>query len=366
MNRLLPVSGDYYRYTRFIGTGGVGSGIVFNLDGNHTIGRNESRSGKLMPFRDYCKLHIIMHYPSVLLGRGRNGFFSYPIGNVGCDETGAALLREMEEAGMDLTCVSRLQESPTLYSVCFQYPDKSGGNITTSNSACHMLRPADIDRFMEALPAGETEIVLAAPEVPLDSRIRLLEHGRNRGSFNIGAFLSFEVAALMSENIVPLLDLLAVNIDEAQAIAGITEENASPKEIVEKCSKLLSGINPDIMLIITCGAQGSYSFYKDEIEHVPVLPMDVVSTAGAGDAFLGGTISGLCCGLPFIKGRSDVVFAETPLSSAVELGTLISNLKVTSPDTIYHALDTELLRNFCIGREFRLSGGFAQMLGLNS
>ena len=30
-NWLSPIKGDKYRYTRLIGTGGIGSGLVFNL-----------------------------------------------------------------------------------------------------------------------------------------------------------------------------------------------------------------------------------------------------------------------------------------------------------------------------------------------
>ncbi|HEX6907174.1 MAG TPA: hypothetical protein VF154_11240, partial [Terriglobales bacterium] len=46
-------------YRRLIGIGGIGSGIFFALDGEHTLGREESRLGKLLEVRDYCKLHII-------------------------------------------------------------------------------------------------------------------------------------------------------------------------------------------------------------------------------------------------------------------------------------------------------------------
>lgn len=49
-------------YQAMIGTGGIGSGVFFALDGDHTLGREESRSGRFLDKRDYCKLHIISHY----------------------------------------------------------------------------------------------------------------------------------------------------------------------------------------------------------------------------------------------------------------------------------------------------------------
>ena len=56
------------RYRAMIGTGGIGSGMFFALDGDHTLGREESRSGRFLDRRDYCKLHIIAHYVKALLG----------------------------------------------------------------------------------------------------------------------------------------------------------------------------------------------------------------------------------------------------------------------------------------------------------
>ena len=53
-----------------IGTGGIGGGMFFAIDGNETLGRNESRGGKFLDSKDYCKLHIIAHYIAVLLDAG--------------------------------------------------------------------------------------------------------------------------------------------------------------------------------------------------------------------------------------------------------------------------------------------------------
>ncbi|MDB4866389.1 MAG: carbohydrate kinase family protein [Cohnella sp.] len=63
-----PADDHGYRYSRLIATGGIGSGMVFRLESNHTLGRNESRPGELMPYKDYCKNHIITHYITVMLG----------------------------------------------------------------------------------------------------------------------------------------------------------------------------------------------------------------------------------------------------------------------------------------------------------
>ncbi|MHC4800302.1 MAG: hypothetical protein ACYTF1_26980, partial [Planctomycetota bacterium] len=110
------------RYRALIGTGGIGSGAFFALNGNHTLGREESRSGRFLDRKDYCKLHIITHYVQTLMGPD---FTTLPIGKVGDDQQGQNLLSEMAEAGLNTRYVRPVSGKPTLYSFCFVYPDGS-------------------------------------------------------------------------------------------------------------------------------------------------------------------------------------------------------------------------------------------------
>ena len=50
------------KYDYVVGTGGIGSGILFRFSDNITLGRNESRLAELMDVRDFCKLRITLHY----------------------------------------------------------------------------------------------------------------------------------------------------------------------------------------------------------------------------------------------------------------------------------------------------------------
>ena len=59
---------DRSLYQQLVGVGGTRIRIFFALEGNHTLGRNESRPGELLNIRDYCKLHIVIHYVAKLLG----------------------------------------------------------------------------------------------------------------------------------------------------------------------------------------------------------------------------------------------------------------------------------------------------------
>src|SRR5712671_4897082 len=121
---LQPVSQAGLLFNHIIGTGGIGSGIFLSMSGNHTLGRNESRMATLLPYKDFCKQHIIMHYVSVLLGAKRNGEFqSFPIGKVGNDDMGKILIEHIKASGMESEFITMVDDCSTLFSVCFQYPD---------------------------------------------------------------------------------------------------------------------------------------------------------------------------------------------------------------------------------------------------
>jgi len=366
MSRLIPLPGRGLNIRYIAGTGGIGSGMFFRLIGNRTVGRNESRAAELLPNRDYCKQHIILHYLARLLGAGEpDGVSIHPIGKVGADETGQRLLQEMAAAGMDVRHVAAVPGASTLFSVCFQYPDTTGGNLTTASSASARVGPEDIDAFFDsrAYPPG-CGVAMVAPEVPLEARLRLLERGARHGTWNAAAILSSEAADFERMGGFALTDYLAVNIDEAAAIAGADADPGEPSDarsIAAECVRKAFSLNSRIRVTVTDGPRGSYSGEEGRLSFTPALPVEAASAAGAGDAFMAGTIAGLICGLPFQKPRADARFGETPLASAVELGTLLAAFSVTSPDTIHMGADAASLKRFALDRKLPFSEQFEHL-----
>jgi len=363
MNTLNSTKGKSFRYNHIIGTGGIGAGIFFSMEGNHTLGRNESRLGTLEQYHDYCKQHIIMHYIAFLLGASKTDRFrSYPIGKVGNDDIGQRLLVMMDKAGMSTKHVGVCDNAATLFSVCFQYSDHSGGNITSGNSASNLVKPEDIDSFFEQYDLNGNEgIVLAAPEVPVETRIRLLKYGKEHGLFNAASVLSSEVEEFTRLKGFELTNLLSINIDEAQRIAAIEGDQPNPEKVIDACIRKLLKENPEMKVLITNGAHGSFCYYKDKHEFTPSLKTEVVSTAGAGDAFLAGTIAGLCCGLPLFKGFSTTELNQSPLQTAVELGTILASFSVTSADTIHEGANAGSIDKYIKKSGLKLSGEFSKL-----
>ena len=317
------------RFEALIGTGGIGSGMFVALSGNHTLGREESRGARIVDRRDYCKLHIIAHYVAVLMGRS---FKVTPVGRVGSDAAGGRVVAEMSSAGMDLRHVHALDGEQTLYSICFLYPDGSGGNITTEDSACSRVDEAAVrEAEPELREFGGRAMVLAAPEVPLAARRELLDLASRHGAFRAASFTSGEIQGARQSGMLGVIDYLAINIHEAAALASEAAD-ASTGGIVEAAIASAKSCRSEMMVSITAGREGSWLWDGRELQHRPAFPVEVASTAGAGDAFVAGILSGIAAGLDPME--------------AHDLASLVAAYSVTSPHTIHPSLDREALREF--------------------
>jgi len=342
----LKFASDRLHYTGIVGTGGIGSGKFFVLNGNHTLGREESRSGHFLEINDYCKQHIILHYVKVLLG---SSFEVIPAGKVGNDDTGQILLDEMNGTGFNMKLIRKEPNVSTLFSFCFYYPDGSGGNLTTDNSACSMVDAAYIEKAIpEIKRLGPGGIIMAAPEVPFAARKRLIELGKQYGLFCTASFTTGEIDELMKGDLVSKTDLIAINSDEAAAVAGMKITGGEPLKIVKAAVENLVSINKNILVSVTDGKNGSWCWDGISLNRFPAVKSDAVSTAGAGDAFFAGIISGIALGLP--------------LSDAQQLASLVAGLSVCSPHTINKDIDRHSLCEFLHSSDMYFSDTILKLL----
>jgi len=331
-----------------IGVGGIGSGRFFALQGNRTLGREESRGGHFLPQKDYCKLHIVSHYVSMLMGAN---FETLAIGRVGDDEAGHRLLEEMEQAGINLRYVACSSESPTLFSFCFKYPDGSGGNMTTSDSASSRVESGDIRRAeQDFLRYKGSGIAMALPEVPLEARKTLLEMGTVHNFFRVASFTSEEIITAGESGLLKMLDLLAMNQDEASAAVGSATTGASISKIVDRAVSSLSALNPSLQMVLTAGSRGSWGWDGVRLQYIPAIPIESTNSAGAGDAYLAGTLIGLATSLSLFE--------------AQQLGNLIAALSTTSPHTIHFGIDRNRVADFVGEADLQLGSELRRLLGI--
>lgn len=333
-------------FTQIVGVGGIGTGIIFAIKGDQTLGRNESRLGRALDARDYCKLHIVEHYIAALLGAGRpeSVFRIFAVGNVGADQQGKALIEEIRRAGIDTHHLNIETGFPTLFSVSLLYPDKSGCNITSSNSAASTLRFEQLELSRNDLEAAGTHgVALCLPEIPLGTRRRFLQIATESHSYRVASFASGEMREARQTGLLSQVDLLAMNLEEASALVESRHPGVDTC-LMSTCSRIAVRANPKMKLLLSAGADGAYTFENGTWAHHSSFPADVVSTAGAGDALLAGVLSGMAAGLPLTGGTETRPHPNNPFETAAELGILLAGFSITSQHSIHPdaGLDTLL------------------------
>jgi ribokinase len=337
---------DKYRYETMIGTGGIGSGVFLLLRGDHTLGREESRSVKILERRDYCKLHIVSHYLSTLLG---SPFHVIPIGKVGDDPIGDQLIDEMKCAGMDLHFVEKCVGVNTTFSYCYLYPNGEGGNLTVENAASSLV---DSDFIGRAEPHfsqyADRCVAIALPEVPMKSREEFLRLASRFNCFRVASFLSGEIHDAIQMDLIDQTDLLAINMDEAAKIADLSYEGDLYERVIHKAVDRLSRLNPKLSISITGGIRGSWFWGGRELLHQPAYKTSTYGTAGAGDAYLAGFIIGLVAGME--------------ASQMLQIANLIAAFSVTSPHTIHPYISRQALGDFITTNGFEVSKLILEML----
>jgi len=337
---------EHSPFHELIGVGGLGTGMFFALEGDHTLGRNESRLGSLLDVRDYCKLHIVSHYVAKLLASEQGQFAVRPVGKIGDDSAGAFVVREMRGVGMDTRFVKVVSGKPTLFSVCFQYPDGTGGNITTSNSAAATLSEQDVEdvwRLVESV--GPKTLALLVPEVPLPSRNHFLRLARQAGAFCVSSFSFGEIAEAKRLGMFDDLNLVSLNEEEAAEFAAAPYSAANPEGFVQQLTCLLATSYPHLKMVVSVGKDGAFFVDGAGYSYSPAPIVPVASTAGAGDCLLGGVLAALAAGIPWPSPRGQAN-KKPQLENVLDFGVLLASYKVSSPHTIHPDASLDNLLRF--------------------
>ena len=180
---------------------------------------------------------------------------------------------------------------------------------------------------------GARAIAISLPEVPLDAREALVRLATIHGSFRVASFTSSELAGVIARGVLRDVDLIALNRDEAAVLAPTL-----PAAVDH-----LRAENPRILVAVTAGSEGSWSWDGDELRHLPAPRVPVEGTAGAGDALLAGIVAGLAGGLD--------------LQAAHELGCLVAAMSVTSRHSIDERIGPGALVRFAADHAITLSAG---------
>lgn len=232
------------------------------------------------------------------------------ISKIGNDPFGEMALKIYADAGVT-TQVDVMEDMPSGAAFIFVNEQTGENAIIVYPGAAGTITAADVERHQEVIQRAG--LFVTQLEQPADAALRGLQIAREAGVvtvFNPAPANPFDPA------VYPLCDFIVPNETEAAALVGFAittdEEACEAAEIL-----VAKGVGT---ALITLGARGVYVHGRGISQRVPAVAAgDVVDTAGAGDAFIGGFTAALA------EGR-DVI-------SAVQFGCATAGIAVTRRGT---------------------------------
>ena len=231
------------------------------------------------------------------------------VGRVGDDAFGRKLLQSLDAAGVATSGVAIDEGSPT--GVAAIAVDQAGQNtIVVVSGTNGQVGDGDVDRLRSQLLPGD--LLLLQLEVPLPAVIAAAQAAKICGVTVMldpapaNAGLTGDLAA----DCFAAVDILTPNQIEASQITGlpvtdIATATAAARQLVQR------GVG---MAVVKLGGQGAVVATADTTFHQPALPVTVVDTVAAGDAFNGGLAVGLVEGMAVAEA---VQFATAVAAAAV-------------------------------------------------
>ncbi|WP_420406811.1 ribokinase [Hoeflea sp.] len=192
-------------------------------------------------------------------------------GRIGDDASGEVLIKALVDAGVD---TAQVQRAPGASGMSVAIVDPGGGYGAVIVSAANL----DIDPSLIEVPENARVAVLQN-EIPEAVNLAVALKARNQGA---AVILNAAPARPMGKDLLQAIDLLVVNRIEAADMLSTSEARLDPVE----GAKSLSDLGPR-SVVITLGGDGLVLYDEGKASHQPGHKVKVVSTHGAGDAFLG-------------------------------------------------------------------------------
>lgn len=233
----------------------------------------------------------------------RAGAVTRMVGAVGGDEFGAFLLSGLDAAGVDRSHVCVLADTASGMSVAISDDEGDYGAVIVSGSNLQI-----------------PDACLLADEIWRDARVLLLQNetgeetnleaARQARQAGVLVCLNAAPARQLGPELVDLVDVLIVNGVEAEMLSGIVVDTLD--------DALRAGVElrrAHRNVVVTAGGAGVAAAVETRTISVPAVPVEVVSTHGAGDTFVGVFGAALAGGLSF-----EDAIAEANQAAAAHVG----------------------------------------------
>jgi ribokinase len=190
---------------------------------------------------------------------------------VGSDDLAMTLRAALDAAGVRRSGV-QTHPGPSGMSVAISLPDGSYGAVIVSGANL-LLRPEAVQ-----FPR-DCALMLLQSEISEAANLTFARRARDAG---IATVLNAAPARKVAPDLLALTDLLVVNRGEAADLLGRPEQGIDAARAAED----LAAMGP-AAVIVTLGAEGLVISHKGRLTIQPARRVQVVSSHGAGDAFIG-------------------------------------------------------------------------------
>lgn len=217
-----------------------------------------------------------------------NGVPARMAGAVGDDTFGVFLRERLQQSGVDHRPVATLAGVGSGMSVAIM--DSTGDYAATIVSGANLL--ISLADLTDARVWQDVGLLVLQNEVHESVNIAAATEARRRG---LRTLLNAAPSRPMSPGITALVDILVVNAVEAEMMGAnpVTTLSAAAE-----AAKLLSDRFEAV--VVTAGALGLAAWSSEDEEFtIPAENITVVSSHGAGDAFIGALAAGIVKGATF-------------------------------------------------------------------
>jgi ribokinase len=209
-------------------------------------------------------------------------------GAVGNDDFGRFLLTALAEGGVDASCVKIVDYVGSGMSVAISDTGGDYGAVIVSGANLHTdpTSIGGVDLWQN------TDVLILQNEIPEKLNIIAATAART-----VGATVCVNAAPYrpMSDEFLGLVDVLIVNAVEAEQFGSAPVTNLAT---AEAAATGLSGRFPTV--VVTAGSDGVVGVKASESAVVlKAIPVELVSTHGAGDVFVGAFVASIGAGQTF-------------------------------------------------------------------
>ena len=209
------------------------------------------------------------------------------VGQIGEDSFGQTLIESLQTSGVN---TSGITVNPETYSgIASIVVDERGANtIACAAGANNLVREKELEQFEILLPSAK--IALLELGIPIATVLNAARAAKDRD-----CFLILDPAPTISnfpEELYSLVDLITPNEIEASQLVGFTVDGVTTARQAASFLHQMGVKN----VVITLGSQGALYSNATENFWLKPIPVSVVDTVAAGDAFNGALAAGLASG----------------------------------------------------------------------